>query len=851
MTQKPQPGPPAARDEIAAEYFERLPYTPYAVQEEALLAWFTAEQGVLVCAPTGTGKTLIAEAAVYEALRSGTRMYYTTPLIALTDQKFTDLRITAQRWGFSADDVGLVTGNRRVNADAPVLVVVAEILLNRLLQPEDFHFDQVSSVVMDEFHSFNDPERGIVWELSLGLLPAHVRTLLLSATVGNSVEFTSWLSRSCNRRVQLVQSSDRKVPLSFQWIGDEMLDEWIEKMVEGSVEARRTPALIFCFNRDECWQVAELLKGKRVVDKGQQAALSAALERYDWSEGAGPKLKQILQRGVGVHHAGVLPKYRRVVEELFQAKLLSVAVCTETLSAGINLPARSVVLPTILKGPRDRRKVIEPSSAQQIFGRAGRPQFDSEGFVYALAHEDDVKLLRWREKYDQIPEDTKDPNLIKAKKALKKKMPRRRDGETYWTEEQFQKLRQAPAAKLASRGQLPWRLLAYMLLKSPDVQPLRDLVGKRLLEGPAIAAAQKQLNQMLITLWTAGYIQLSPRPEPLKRDAAGPASSGPASSGKGSGGTLERPPAPAGLLTAAGLGDLVRGAAQPPHATGTSPGTSAAGGNVGNDTATGSLSLAGDRDDPASGGYDLENYRPERAEPTERLDLLVRLRSINPLYGVFLAGHLSIADRTERLLALESTLEVPGTVARLVRVPSIEELPPGPLARERLDHQLLELGLATTAELIGISEEEDDAPPRRGVFSEPPPRILTLGDKLRRLFNYDFPKVHDVTTQPVWIAGEVLQFGGNFNKYVQAYGLQKQEGILLRHLLRLILLLEEMACIPPLDSQPEDWEDPLDDLIAQLTDTCRAVDPESTDELLDPAHREDELTQHLRQLKRT
>ncbi|MEO8271336.1 MAG: DEAD/DEAH box helicase, partial [Aureliella sp.] len=409
------------RDTIAAEYFDRLPFQPYPVQEEALLAWFTAEQGVLVCAPTGTGKTLIAEAAVYEALRTGTRAYYTTPLIALTDQKLQELRASAVRWGFKESDIGLVTGNRKVNADAPVLVVVAEILLNRLLQPEAFDFTQVASVIMDEFHSFNDQERGIVWELTLGLLPANVRTLLLSATVGNSYEFTSWLSRSCNRRLTLVEGKERKVPLSFHWIDDYMLDEWVEKMFEGSEAERRTPALIFCFNRDECWQVAELLKGKKVVDKAQQAALSDALEQYDWSEGAGPKIKQLLQRGVGVHHAGVLPKYRRVVEELFQQKLLSVTVCTETLSAGINLPARSIVLPTILKGPKDKRKPIETASAMQIFGRAGRPQFDSEGYVYVLAHEDDVKLLRWKVKYDQIPEDTKDPGLMKAKKALKKK----------------------------------------------------------------------------------------------------------------------------------------------------------------------------------------------------------------------------------------------------------------------------------------------------------------------------------------------------------------------------------------------------------------------------------------------
>ncbi|MGN6136040.1 MAG: DEAD/DEAH box helicase [Aureliella sp.] len=869
MTSAPEPRAPS-RDEIAAEYFEQLPFAPYPVQEEALLAWFTAEQGVLVCAPTGTGKTLIAEAAIYEALRSGTRTYYTTPLIALTDQKFDDLRQAAVRWGYSADDIGLVTGNRRVNGDAPVLVVVAEILLNRLLQHEDFDFSQVSSVVMDEFHSFNDVERGIVWELSLGLLPPHVRTLLLSATVGNSVEFTSWLARSCNRRLQLVQSTDRKVPLSFQWVGDMMLDEWVEKMVEGSLEARRTPALIFCFNRDECWQVAELLKGKRVVDKQQQAALAAELERHDWSQGAGPKLKQILQRGIGVHHAGVLPKYRRIVEELFQAKLLSVAVCTETLSAGINLPARSVVLPTILKGPRDRRKVIEPSAAQQIFGRAGRPQFDKEGFVYALAHEDDVKLLRWREKYDQIPEDTKDPGLLRAKKQLKKKMPRRREGETYWTEDQFNKLRVAPAAKLASRGQLPWRLLAYMLLKSPDVQPLRDLVGKRLLDGPQLLAAQKQLNQMLITLWTAGYVQLEPRPTPLARSegATQPSSSGkPAAAGTGPATAPPPPAGPRGLLDAAGLGSLVTSAqaqfipAQSNPAASDRPSAATGGSAVEDDddddspasSALGPRALELAREDEASRGYDLENYRPERAVPTERLDLLVHLRTINPLYGVFLSGHLAIADQAERLAALESALEVPATVARLVRVPPIEELPPGPLATERLDHQLLELGLATSAELIGLDNDDEDEQPRRrgGVFSEPPPRILTIGEKLRRLFNYDFPRVHDVTTQPVWIAGEVLLFGGDFNKFILARGLQKQEGILLRHLLRLILLLEEMASIPPVETQPEDWEDPLDELIARLTESCRAVDPESTDEILDIAHQDDELTRDLRRLRRT
>src|SRR2546421_919888 len=176
------------RDELAEKYLAQLPYVPYSVQEEALLAWFTAEQGVLVCAPTGTGKTLIAQAALFEALHTQKVAYYTTPLIALTDQKFQEMQACAVRWGFSADQVGLVTGNRRLNPNATVLVVVAEILLNRLLHTEAFDFSNVSAVVMDEFHSFANPERGIVWELSLGLLPPHIRLLLLSATVGNAHE---------------------------------------------------------------------------------------------------------------------------------------------------------------------------------------------------------------------------------------------------------------------------------------------------------------------------------------------------------------------------------------------------------------------------------------------------------------------------------------------------------------------------------------------------------------------------------------------------------------------------------------------------------------------------------------
>src|SRR5438067_3561011 len=211
------------RDQLAEQYLSQLPFTPYPVQEDALLAWFTSGQGVLVCAPTGTGKTLIAQAALFEALHTGTTAYYTTPLIALTEQKFREMQACATRWGFFPEDVGLVTGNRRVNPDARILVVVAEILLNRLLHPAAFDFSKVSAVVMDEFHSFADIERGIVWELSLAFLPKTARLLLLSATVGNAHEFVSWLAHSHGRKVELVEGRERKVPLTYRWVPDMLL----------------------------------------------------------------------------------------------------------------------------------------------------------------------------------------------------------------------------------------------------------------------------------------------------------------------------------------------------------------------------------------------------------------------------------------------------------------------------------------------------------------------------------------------------------------------------------------------------------------------------------------------------
>jgi superfamily II DNA/RNA helicase len=755
------------RDQLAEAYLAQLPYSPYPVQEEALLAWFTAEQGVLVCAPTGTGKTLIAQAALFEALHSRTIAYYTTPLIALTEQKFHEMQACAVRWGFRPEDVGLVTGNRRVNSDAGVLVVVAEILLNRLLHPSSgvrsgenqpgFDFTNVSAVVMDEFHSFADPERGIVWELSLSLLPPHVRLLLLSATVGNALEFVSWLGRCHQRKVELVESRERRIPLTYHWVGDLLLNEHIVEMAKGDAR-RTTPALVFCFNRDECWSVAEQLKGLPLLSPEQRTQLHAEVNKLSWTQGVGPKIKQMLHRGVGVHHAGMLPKYRRAVEQLFEQKLLAVVICTETLASGINLPARSVVLSSLVKGPFGKQKLVDASTAHQIFGRAGRPQYDDRGYVFCLAHEDDVKILRWKEKYDAIPEESRDPGLLKAKKALKRKKPSRRENVLYWNESQFKQLQAAPPGKLYSKGPIPWRLLAYLLKVSPEVDKVRKVIRKRLMDEPRTKAQEKALDRMLQSLAAGGFVTLDPPPPPKKEDA------------------------------------------QPQ--TSESPGYAEA----------------------------SKTYAPVLATPTPELDKLLVFRSVHPIYGAFLINQLGIADRTERLQALESVLEMPRPVLRYVRVP--RDLAPGPLAVTRLDPELIRRGLMVAR----VPPEDSDEDDYEADDEEFPPM---LADKLRLFFEALYPEVLDMHTQSVWCASELLNLGGNFNQFVQSRDLVKQEGIIFRHLLRLILLCGEFAQICPPDATPDTWQSEMRDLSDRLTASCRAVDPTSTDEIIELAHAAD------------
>ena len=711
------------RGEICAKFLEAVPYELYVFQEEALLAWFDSEGGVLVCVPTGMGKTLIAEAAIFEALHAEQRLYYTTPLIALTDQKFREFQGKAEEWGFPRDEIGLITGNRRVNPDARVRVVVAEILLNHLLAGEE-QLGDVSGVVMDEFHYFNDFERGIVWELSLALLPKQIRLMLLSATVGNPTEFVRWVREQHGRKLQLVQSEERRIPLEFIWVGDKLMTEHLPAMISTKDVENRSPALVFCFNRDECWDVAERLKGASLISQAARTEIEQSLADGSFTEGVGPKLKQMLIRGVGVHHAGVLPKYKEVVEDLFLRKLIPFVVCTETLAAGVNLPARSVVLSTLLKGKPGERKLVTGSNAHQMFGRAGRPQFDSRGYVYVLAHEDDVKIAKWRKKFDQIDPNSKDPGILRARKQLERKKPSRRKTEQYWTEGQFQTVIKAGPAKLYSRAMIPYQVLVYLITKRGSLREVREFLSKRFNSAPRLEKFQDQLNYMTDNLAVFGYLTKS--------------------------------------------------------------------------------------DDDSNVTLDESIHR------------LLMFRSVNPVYGSFLLEHLHHGSLEEKTQALESVLPVPPAIERLVRIP--DHLEPGPLQSNVLEPTLLQMGIAITQEGGGIVIPEEDEGADYWAEKETQ-RPLTLPEMLKAIFDAKLSAPEDIMVQPKWVAGGILELDNEFYKFVRARNLAKNEGLVLRHLLRLVILAGEFLELS--DGDPDYGR------IGELaTRVCQQVDPRYTDRFL-------------------
>ena len=355
---------------------------PYPVQEQALDRIFAGDS-VLVTVPTGTGKTLMAKAGIYAALERGQRVVYTTPLRALTEEKYRELADD-----FGAERVGFATGDYKVNVEAPVQVMVAEILWNQIYG--DRRQRPADLVIMDEGHYFNDPERGYVWEQSIIGMDPRTQLVILSATIGNPEELCQWIYLTRGVEMKLVTSDHRRVPLYHEY-----REEYLIDCVRALGEAGDVPAIVFTFGREQCFERARLIKScRRFTTDEEKKKIEEACAQALLDRGAASELRPLLVHGIGIHHAGILPRYKQLVEELVLARLVKFVVSTETIAAGINLPAKRVVFPELRKVIRGQARLLLPAEYHQMAGRAGRPQFDTEGIAITLAPEAVVQEIR-------------------------------------------------------------------------------------------------------------------------------------------------------------------------------------------------------------------------------------------------------------------------------------------------------------------------------------------------------------------------------------------------------------------------------------------------------------------------
>ena len=372
--------------DLAYDFYEKFifanSFEPYPVQEQAFDKIF-AGKNVLVTVPTGTGKTLMAKAAIYKAIERGETAIYTTPLRALTEEKFREFCDD-----FGEERVGFATGDYKVRPEAPVQVIVAEILWNRIFG--DRVHKPADVVIMDEGHYFNDPERGYVWEQSIIGLDPRTQLVILSATIGDAQQFANWVY-SCRREpLELVTSNERKVPLYHEY-----REAYLVEVAKELAAAGDTPAIVFCFSRDACFERARLLKSMpRLTSDEERSRIAALADAVLLDRGMAKDLRPLLLHGIGVHHAGILPRYKQLVERLTLERLIRFVVSTETISAGINLPAKRVIFPELRKFIQGKPRLLLSAEYHQMSGRAGRPQFDTEGIAITLAPDEVVQEIR-------------------------------------------------------------------------------------------------------------------------------------------------------------------------------------------------------------------------------------------------------------------------------------------------------------------------------------------------------------------------------------------------------------------------------------------------------------------------
>lgn len=415
----------------------------YPAQEEASIGLASGDH-VILATPTGSGKSMVAIAAHFCALARGQRSFYTAPIKALVSEKFFALCEV-----FGAENVGMMTGDATVNGGAPIICATAEIVANIALRDgADANIDQV---VMDEFHFYAEPDRGWAWQVPLLELP-HCQFLLMSATLGDVSMFQEDLKKRTGKDVNLVTGTTRPVPLDFHYVYTPVHDTLDELLKKG-----KAPIYIVHFSQREAVERAQSLTGLKLLTAQEKERIREEIGAFRFTTSFGRVLSKLVRMGIGVHHAGMLPKYRRLVERLSQTGLLKVICGTDTLGVGINVPIRTVLMTGLAKFDGRRNRILKSREFHQIAGRAGRAGYDTEGTVVVEAPEHEIENAKLRRRAGQ--------DEAKLKKLRLKSVPK---GEVTWSEKTFDKIVSQPPEALTSRFEVTNGMLLNVIGRGGD-----------------------------------------------------------------------------------------------------------------------------------------------------------------------------------------------------------------------------------------------------------------------------------------------------------------------------------------------------------------------------------------------
>jgi superfamily II RNA helicase len=454
------PDPDAVFDAFA-DWTAKQGLTLYPHQEEALIE-IVSGANVILSAPTGSGKSLVASGAHFTALARDDRTFYTAPIKALVSEKFFALCDT-----FGPEEVGMMTGDGSVNAGAQIICCTAEVLANIALR--DGAEADVGQVVMDEFHFYADPDRGWAWQVPLIELP-RAQFVLMSATLGDVSRFEQDLTRRTGRPTAVVSSAERPVPLSFSFAMTPL-----HETVQELLDTREAPIYIVHFTQAAAIEQAQALMSVNVCSRAEKDAIAELIGRFRFSSGFGKTLSRLVRHGIGVHHAGMLPRYRRLVETLAQAGLLKVICGTDTLGVGINVPIRTVLFTALSKYDGTRTRLLMAREFHQIAGRAGRAGFDTTGRVVVQAPEHVIENSRALAKAGDDPK--------KRRKVVRRKPP---EGMVSWGEPTFDRLVAAEPEPLRSSFAVSHAMLLNVVSRPGDAfQAMKHLLTDNHEDSPA------------------------------------------------------------------------------------------------------------------------------------------------------------------------------------------------------------------------------------------------------------------------------------------------------------------------------------------------------------------------------